>query len=119
MRKIKFRGKDINTDKWLYGYLSWFESKRDGTWIFINRKPVIPESVGQFTGLIDVEDNEIYEGDIVQTEYSDTCIIEYEDGSFNMTPFKDNKKSYDSFSIFQKRVNLLRIKVIGNIYEKK
>ena len=28
MRKIKFRGLDINTDKWLYGYLSWFESPK-------------------------------------------------------------------------------------------
>lgn len=61
MRDIKFRGRDVNTDQWLYGYLSWYESPEKG--LFINGKHVIPESVGQFTEMKDVDGNDIYEKD--------------------------------------------------------
>lgn len=81
-RTIKFRGKDIKTGEWVYGYYSVFtyESQggdypRDDTGHFImpikgdndQREEdeyvrVIPESVGQFTGSLDRADKEVYEG---------------------------------------------------------
>jgi uncharacterized phage protein (TIGR01671 family) len=65
MREIKFRGKRVDNGEWVYGY--YVHSNKDlihegdygNIWV------VIQETVGQFTGLKDENDKEIYEGDIV------------------------------------------------------
>lgn len=69
MREIKFRGMNL-CGKWVYGDLRHDRMcMPDGKlkdYISVCGEPIHPKSVGQFTGLTDLNGKEIYEGDIVE-----------------------------------------------------
>jgi uncharacterized phage protein (TIGR01671 family) len=85
-REISFRGQRVDTKEWVYGYLFKIWERTYILWGTTNDIPnmieVIPETVGQYTGLKDKDGNKIFEGDIVRcvdkiSGYEFTALVEF------------------------------------------
>jgi len=114
MRDIKFRGKNKVTKEWEIGSIAmWDHEHVDILASGINHngeptlthKSVIPDSVGEYTGLQDMYGIDIFEGDILEDgEYTDT--VEWSYSSWRITPCEDYLDSFAHKAI-----------VIGNMYD--
>lgn len=120
-RQIKFRGKNIHTGEWLYG-----DYHREGKTHYITKPGdylreyapiefiVDEKTVGQFTGMLDKNGKEIYEGDVVlQQAYSGKkpMLVRFEHGAF-VTGEHSGSSTAIRPMLIQKRCE-----VLGNIYD--
>ena len=125
MREILFRGKRIDNGKWIEGLP--YKAKYGGISSIVDideeRHLIIPETVGQYTGLTDKNGKRIFEGDIVKcieiTRYKEIEYISpvvFLDGSWFLHESEDCDVylyNYDTEGIER----LWEIEVIGNIHD--
>ena len=123
MREILYRGKRIDNGEWAYGYLvealdcvtdknETFIIEQDATYFthgeFASAVEVKPETVGQFTGILDKRGRKIFESDIVESPRGTRGFVEwrYAECAF-LVCIGDDWQTMDDCTY----------EVIGNIYD--
>lgn len=154
MRTIKFRGQRIDNREWVYGFLYQIplpsgvasvilttnNIHEDNSikpqyhlafTLWVDLFPVKPETIGLFTGLHDKNGEEIYDGDIIYSEFPDgsktNCLIGWDEesscfGLMDEYNYRSKLKGY-YFPMFENtifynfRKHSKKFEVIGNIHD--
>ena len=131
MRTIKFRGKSLSGE-WLYGYLYKHGITPPSNFLCIGQAVlpwkdtvgfyvVDPDTVGQFTGMLDKNGHEIYEGDIIkivekfddENVYTSNGVVCFEEGIYEL----QNGKHFAYLGWLMHNDDITKLEVIGNIHD--
>lgn len=131
--KILFRGKSLDSGEWFYGYYCGYDGEvgLPSAYFIIESKdgecithPVDPNTVGQYTGLLDMNGKMVFDGDITK-ELSDQnrqwVVFSTPGGFGTCRTFDFNSYRYffyEGLANLQNGGWLTKShKVIGNIYD--
>lgn len=114
MREILFRGMRVDNGEWIYG--NFFQDEAIGVYL-IGFFDVIPETVGQYTGL-NANGTKIFEGDIVAGAVywlgkQKNGIVAFRDGSFGLIWHRGDVEQFNPFTSMCN----IEYEVIGNIHD--
>ena len=122
-REILFRGKRVDDSRWIEGSFT-IDCNGECEILHQLKTPhggfqflkVIPETVGQFTGMTDKNGTKIFEGDIVKEQYKSHEIIYNVYWDEDYFAFRVKSKDY---SYYLDELVQSNSEVIGNIHDNK
>ena len=135
MREILFRGKTLceddydrslyKDDVWMYGDLdiepehriAFIKCDDEDDKLLRRILKVRFDTVGQYTGFNDKNENKVFEGDIVKTKYGRLCVVKYitlpSYAGYDFDAIESKNKCPDGYDVFRP----YNLEVVGNVHD--